>query len=137
MTMLIWGSRYRWTLASALLYLGFTGWAIGGTGAVIDSLIPINFRLHNTLWVTAHFHTYLLLAVILWALAFFAHLLEESAGRTARDGGSATCSLGALLVGGYGLVGVWFVSGTLGIPRRWAIHPAEHRGLQPGRRASS
>ena len=51
MTMLVWGSRYRWTLASTLLYVGFAGWAIGGTGAVIDSLIPINFRFHNTLWV--------------------------------------------------------------------------------------
>ncbi|MGH3428356.1 MAG: cbb3-type cytochrome c oxidase subunit I, partial [Mycobacteriales bacterium] len=51
MTMLIWGSRYQWTLASTLLYIGFTGWAIGGTGAVIDSLIPFNFRLHNTTWV--------------------------------------------------------------------------------------
>ena len=60
MTMLIWGSRYRWTLASTLLYVGFAGWAIGGVGAVIDSLIPINFRLHNTTWVVAHFHTYLI-----------------------------------------------------------------------------
>ncbi len=124
---LIWGSRYRWTLASALLYLGFMGWAIGGTGAVIDSLIPINFKFHNTLWVTAHFHTYLLMAVILWAFALFVRMLEESAGRTARDGVSAF-SLGALLVGGYGLVGVWFVSGTLGIPRRWAIHPENTAG---------
>ena len=119
---LIWGSQYRWTLASALLYLGFMGWAIGGTGAVIDSLIPINFKFHNTLWVPGHFHTYLLLAVMFWAFALLVRMLEESAGRTAREGVSAF-SLGALLVGGYGLVGVWYVSGTLGVPRRWAIHP--------------
>ena len=119
---LIWGSRYRWTLASSLLYLGFMGWAIGGTGAVIDSLIPINFTFHNTLWVPAHFHTYLLMGVIFWAFALFVRLLEESAGRTAREGVSAF-ALGALLVGGYGLVGVWYVSGALGVPRRWAIHP--------------
>ena len=49
----IWGP-FRWTLASILLYLGFAGWAIGGTGAVLDSLIPINFRFHSTLWVPAH-----------------------------------------------------------------------------------
>jgi cytochrome c oxidase assembly factor CtaG len=72
--------------------------------------------------VTAHFHTYLLMGVILWAFALFVRMLEESAGRTARDGVSAF-SLGALLVGGYGLVGVWFVSGALGIPRRWAVPP--------------
>ena len=87
MTMLIWGSRYRWTLASTLLYIGFAGWAIGGTGAVIDSIIPINFRLHNTTWVVAHFHTYLILCVVVWALAFLAHLLERDADRTTSRAG--------------------------------------------------
>src|SRR5439155_12077464 len=82
MTMLVWGSRYRWTLASILLYVGLAGWAIGGVGAVIDSLIPINFRLHNTTWVVAHFHTYLILTVVVWALAFLAHLLARDAGRS-------------------------------------------------------
>ena len=82
MTMLVWGSRYRWTLASTLLYVGLAGWAIGGTGAVIDSIIPINFRLHNTVWVVAHFHTYLMLTVVVWVLAFLAHLLERDAGVT-------------------------------------------------------
>ena len=82
MTMLVWGSRYRWTLASTLLYVGLAGWAIGGIGAVIDSLIPINFRFHNTVWVVAHFHTYLMMTVVLWALAFLAHLLERETGRT-------------------------------------------------------
>ena len=84
MTMLIWGSRYQWTLASTLLFVGFAGWAIGGVGAVIDSIIPINFRLHNTTWVVAHFHTYMVLTVVVWGLALLAHLLERAAGRTSR-----------------------------------------------------
>jgi cytochrome c oxidase subunit 1 len=121
-TLLVWGSRYRWTLASAFLYLGFAGWAIGGTGAVIDSLIPINFRFHNTLWVPGHFHTYLLLCVIFWALALFTYLLEEAAGRPAGKRISIV-AVGALLVGGYGFVGAWYASGALGVPRRWAVHP--------------
>ena len=95
MTMLVWGSRYRWTLASSLLYLGLVGWAIGGTGAVIDSIIPFNFRLHNTVWVVAHFHTYLMLTVVVWALAFLAHVLERESGQTSRAtpgrGRSACC----------------------------------------------
>lgn len=121
-TLLIWGSRYRWTLASAFVFLGFAGWAIGGTGAVIDSLIPINFRFHNTLWVPAHFHTYLLMCVIFWGLAVFAYLLEDAAGRPASRNVSIV-AVGALLVGGYGFVGAWYASGALGVPRRWAVHP--------------
>jgi len=122
MTMLIWGSRYQWTLASTLLYIGFAGWTIGGIGAVIDSIIPFNFRLHNTVWVVAHFHTYLILGVVVWVLAFLAHLLEHDAGRTSsRAARGWTVVL--ILVGGYGLTGTWFVEGALGVPRRYAIQP--------------
>jgi len=120
--MLVWGSRYRWTLSSTLLYLGFAGWAIGGTGALIDSLIPLNFRFHNTDWVVAHFHTYLLLTVIFWAFAFVAHLLERSAGRSAPPA-ATTAAAGLMVLGGYGLTGTWFVAGALGIPRRYAVQP--------------
>jgi cytochrome c oxidase subunit 1 len=122
MTMLVWGSRYRWTLASTLFYVGLGGWAIGGVGAVIDSLIPFNFRLHNTVWVVAHFHTYEILTVVVWALAFLAHLLETDAGRTSSRAARAWI-VGLILVGGYGLTATWFVEGTLGIPRRYAIQP--------------
>ncbi|HEX6117760.1 MAG TPA: cbb3-type cytochrome c oxidase subunit I [Solirubrobacterales bacterium] len=125
--MLVWGSRYRWTLASILIYLGFAGWAIGGMGAVIDSVIPVNFRFHNTLWVPAHFHTYLMVGVIFWVMAFLAHMFERAAGRPA----SRLATIGApaaMALGGYGLVGAWYASGALGVPRRIAVHPAGTEG---------
>jgi len=125
--MLVWGSRYRWTLASSLVYLGFAGWVIGGTGAVLDSIIPFNFRFHNTLWVVAHFHTYLLLCVVFWELAFVTYLLEEAAGRTASRA-QTRLALGGMVIGGYGLVAVWYLSGVLGVPRRYAVHPAGTAG---------
>jgi len=120
--MLVYGSRYRWTLASTLLYLGFMGWTIGGAGAVIDSLIPFNFRFHNTVWVVAHFHTYLMLCVVFWALAFVVHLLEQASGTTASPG-RARLALALMLVGGYGLTGTWFLEGVLGVPRRYQLQP--------------
>jgi len=127
MTMLVWGSRYKWTLASTFLYVGFAGWAIGGMGALIDSVIPFNFRLHNTDWVVAHFHTYLSLCVVVWVLAFLAHLLERATGETTpKAWRGATVTL--MLVGGYGLTGTWFVEGALGVPRRYALQPAGTAG---------
>ena len=121
MTMLVWGSRYRWTLASTLLYIGLAGWAIGGTGAVIDSIIPLNFRLHNTVWVVAHFHTYLMLTVVVWVLAFLATCSSATPADVSRAARAWTVAL--LLVGGFGLTGTWFVEGALGFPRRYAIQP--------------
>jgi len=122
--MLVWGSRYRWTLASILIYLGFAGWAIGGMGAVIDSVIPVNVRFHNTLWVPGHFHTYLMLGVVFWIMAFLVHLFEREAGRPASRRMTAV-SVGAMVLGGYGLVGAWYASGALGVPRRYAVHPPD------------
>jgi hypothetical protein len=120
--MLVWGSRYRWTLTSVLLYLGFAGWAIGGAGAVLDSLIPINFRFHNTLWVPAHFHNYLMMGVGLWMMALLSYLLERSAGKVASRRATIWSPL-LMVIGGYGFIFSWYISGALGIPRRWAIHP--------------
>ncbi len=117
--MLIWGSRYRWSLASSLVYLGFVGWTIGGVGAVIDSVIPVNFSFHNTLWVPAHFHTYLLLGAMLWIMAFTVYLLERSSGTTPTRIGSYTAP-SLMTIGGLGLVGAWYASGALGVPRRYA-----------------
>ena len=120
--MLIWGSAYRWTLASTLLYIGFAGWVIGGLGAVLDSVIPLNFRLHNTLWVVAHFHTYMLMGVVVWVVAWVADRLERAAGRVAL-GDRGVLGVGSMVVGGFGLVGMWYVSGALGLPRRYAVQP--------------
>lgn len=121
--MLVWGSRYRWTLASMLIYLGFAGWTIGGVGAVLDSLIPINLRFHNTLWVPGHFHTYLMLGVIFWVMAFVVYMLERAAGRTASPGASKA-AVATMVLGGYGIVGAWYASGALGTPRRYSVQPA-------------
>jgi hypothetical protein len=89
---------------------------------VIDSLIPFNFRFHNTTWVVAHFHTYLLMCVVFWAFAFLTHLLEQGSGATARRE-RARVAIVLMVVGGYGLTGTWFVEGVLGVPRRYQLQP--------------
>lgn len=119
---LIWGSRFRWTLTSVFLFLGFIGWAFGGAGAVLDSLIPVNFRFHNTLWVPAHFHSYLLMGVGMWVIALVSYLLERASGRTATKR-VAMWGPGLIVFGGYGFMWVLFITGALGVPRRWSVHP--------------
>ena len=64
---------------------------------------------------------------VFWAFAFFAHLLEREAGRTAPRGATAAAA-GAMVLGGYGLTGTWFVAGALGIPRRYAVQPQARPG---------
>jgi cytochrome c oxidase subunit 1 len=121
--LLVWRSGFRWTLGSVLLYAGFSGWLVGGVAAVLDVIIPFNFRLHNTLWVVGHFHAYVLLGVVLFFLGFLVHLLEEAAGRTSPHSLQVAVPL-LILGGGFGLVLIWLLEGLLGVPRRYGVQPA-------------
>lgn len=119
--LLVWRSGIRWRPAPLFLYLGMMGWAVGGTGAIMDSTIGINQYMHNTLWVPGHFHGIMATGVMFFFLGAIYHLwpvltdgrqLSERVGRWA-----------ALLVtvGGYTVVGMFFLAGVVSEPRRYAV----------------
>ncbi|MBI4475266.1 MAG: cbb3-type cytochrome c oxidase subunit I, partial [Acidobacteria bacterium] len=114
----------KWTLSSYLYFFGVMGWAIGGVGAVLDATITNNFVLHNTLWVPAHFHTYNLLGQVFFNLAFISWFAEKVSGAPFRAGSSKGV-FSLLLLGGWGFVSMFYVSGWLSIPRRFNLYPAE------------
>jgi len=121
--MLVHRSGMRWSLGSMFLYGGMIGWVVGGIGAVLDATIPANVDLHNTLWVPAHFHTYLLEGVLLFTLGWVFVNLEQRAGAVSALFTRWLVGLG--MFGGGGLFVLSFYSaGAAGVPRRYAIEPA-------------
>jgi cytochrome c oxidase subunit 1 len=121
--MLVWRSRLRWTLGAIFFYSGLIGWVVGGLGAEIDASVPFNVHLHNTLWVPAHFHTYLLGGCLLFVVGWVFLLLEA---RSAREtSGLMRGLITALSFGGMilFLLGFYF-AGAYGVPRRYATEPA-------------
>jgi cytochrome c oxidase subunit 1 len=121
---MVYRAKVRWTLASALLFVGTMGWAIGGVAAVIDSTIATNFRFHNTLWVPAHFHTYFLMGVVLMIMGFLAHFTAQLSGKEETPV-MRRAILTLLLVGGYGFLLMFYLAGAHHVPRRYAIYPEE------------
>ncbi|TAM58886.1 hypothetical protein EPN52_09600 [bacterium] len=121
--MLVYRSKMRWTLGSIFIYTGLIGWVVGGIGALLDASIPFNNNLHNTLWVPAHFHTYLLGGVLLFVLGFVFMMLEERTGKSSAP--ALRWLVGTLVFGGMAafLLG-FYVAGAAGVPRRYAIEPA-------------
>ncbi len=121
--LLVYRSRMRWTLGSIFLFTGLVGWVVGGIGALLDASIPLNFDLHNTLWVPAHFHTYLLGGVFLFALGLIYMQLEERSGRCSPP--LLRWIVGLTTFGGMTvfLLG-FYVAGANGVPRRYAVEPA-------------
>lgn len=122
--LVVYGSRMRWTTASAFMFLGLMGWAVGGVGAVIDSTISVNSFFHNTLWVPAHFHTYYLMGVVLMLLGFASHLGVQMSGMP-DSRFMRRLILTLFLIGGYGFVLMFFWAGSHSVPRRYAVYPHE------------
>lgn len=122
--LLVYRANMRWNLASILLFLGLVGWAIGGVGAVIDSTISANVRLHNTLWVPAHFHTYMLAGLVFMVVAYFYHVCQQASAVPESSGYHKLLAV-LLAVGAYGFFFMFYLSGAYSVPRRFAVYPVE------------
>jgi cytochrome c oxidase subunit 1 len=121
---LVYGANMRWKLPSLMLYLGVMGWAIGGVAAIIDSTVMVNSRFHNTLWVPAHFHTYYVMGVVLMILGAVFHLSTELS-KMAENMRLTRAIVVTVAVGGYGFLLMFYLAGVAGVPRRYAVYPAE------------
>lgn len=122
--LLVYRAQMRWNLTSILFFLGLVGWAVGGMGAVIDSTIIANVRLHNTLWVPAHFHTYMVAGLVFLIVGYFHHVCRAAAGVTERAGYHKLLAA-LMMVGAYGFFFMFYLSGAYSVPRRFAFYPAE------------
>ena len=121
---LVYGSTMRWRLPSVMLFLGVMGWAIGGVAAVIDSTVAVNTHFHNTQWVPAHFHTYFVMGVVLMILGTVFHLVTELS-KVPESLALTKMIVGTVGVGGYGFLLMFYLAGVAGVPRRYAVYPAE------------
>lgn len=121
--MIVYRSGLRWDVASGLLFTGVLGWAAGVLPAIVDATIVVNSVMHNTLWVPGHFHTYLLLGMIAMLLGFMTFVTKDSVGARATAG--EIVSFWLYLLGGVVLVVSFLAAGSIGVPRRFAVHLPE------------
>ena len=114
----VYHSKVKWGIVPLSFLIGTAGWAIGGGAAVVDSTISMNNVLHNTLWVPAHFHTYLLLGASLYIFGFLFYLFS---GNGIKDGGKlAKTGFWLFVVAGHGFLATFYFGGLSSIPRRYA-----------------
>lgn len=113
-------AKTKGSIIPVMFLLGTAGWAVGGFAALVDATISINEVMHNTLWVPAHFHTYLLLGVVLFVLGFLFYLFspptDRSGGRLGKIG------LWTFILGGYSFVTMFYLGGFNSVPRRFSSY---------------
>ena len=118
--LLVYRSGIRWTAAPIFMYAGMAGWAIGGWGAVLDSTPAVNQLFHNTLWVPAHFHTYMAVGEMFFLVGALFHYAPELTARRLNEARGRVAAV-LMAIGGYGLTTAWYASGALGEPRRYSL----------------
>jgi cytochrome c oxidase subunit 1 len=114
----VYRSGMQWRFVPLCFCLGIIGWVIGGFAAVVDSTIALNLVFHNTMWVPAHFHTYLLAGYFLMLWGFLYEFSGSAREQLAKIG------LSIVIAGAYGFLFMFYLGGALGVPRRFAEYGA-------------
>jgi cytochrome c oxidase subunit 1 len=95
----------------------------GGFGGLVNASYAMNVMVHNTAWITAHFHLILGGTVVTMYFASAYALWPKLTGRRLHSKGMATAQLWLWFVGLLLLTVPWHYQGLLGMPRRVAYMP--------------
>ena len=121
-----WQNPMMLAVTFSFIMLGF-----GGAGGIINMSYQLNETVHNTQWVTGHFHLifagaivimYFMVAYELWPQLTRCAVLPERLVRM---------QLWLWFIGMMVLSMPWHLVGLLGMPRRMAYYDYTHPALQP------
>jgi cytochrome c oxidase subunit 1 len=112
-----WGNPQMLALALSFVMLGF-----GGAGGLINMSYQLNSTIHNTQWVTAHFHLIFAGAIVIMYFAIAYDLWPQLTGRAMTDLRLIRTQLWLWFIGMIVLTFPWHYAGLLGVPRRMAYY---------------
>ena len=95
----------------------------GGFGGMINASYQMNTLVHNTQWVTGHFHLIFAGTTVIMYLAVAYHLWPKLTGRRLASRGMALVQLWTWCIGMLVLTMPWHIIGLLGQPRRISSTP--------------
>jgi len=110
-----WGEPLVLACGLALVPLG-----LGGFGGLVNMSYAMNAMVHNTSWVTAHFHLIFAGAVVIVYFAILYHLWPQLTGRELKAKRLARVQLWLWFWGILVTTVPWHITGLMGQPRRMA-----------------
>ncbi|VXC75578.1 Cytochrome c oxidase subunit I [Burkholderia sp. 8Y] len=112
-----WDNPMMLAVAFSFVMLGF-----GGAGGIINMSYQLDSTVHNTQWVTGHFHLIFAGAIVIMYFAIAYDLWPHLTGRALRDIKMMRWQLWLWFVGMIVLTFPWHYVGILGMPRRMAFY---------------
>jgi cytochrome c oxidase subunit 1 len=111
-----WDEPMVLAVALSLVMLG-----LGGFGGLINMSYAMNLMIHNTSWVTAHFHLIFGGAVVIMYFAIAYEMWPRMTGRPLRSKALARWQLWSWFWGMLITTIPWHITGLMGQPRRVAV----------------
>jgi cytochrome c oxidase subunit I len=125
LTALPWRNPMMLVLAFSFVMLG-----LGGAGGLINMSYQLNSTIHNTQWVTGHFHLIFGGAIVIMYFAIAYELWPQLTGRALCSLRLVRTQLWLWFVGMMVVTLPWHYVGLLGAPRRMAYYDYSAPGLQ-------
>ena len=121
-----WHNPMMLAVAFSFILLGF-----GGAGGLINMSYQLDFAVHNTQWITGHFHLIFAGAIVIMYFAVAYDLWPHLTGRALVHGGLMKAQLWLWFVGMIILTFPWHVVGVMGMPRRMAYFDYTNPEIAP------
>jgi len=121
-----WDNPYMLAVAFAFVMLGF-----GGAGGLVNMSYQLNETVHNTQWVTGHFHLIFAGAIVIMYFVIAYDLWPQLLRCAPLSPRLMRWQLWLWFVGMMVTTIPWHFTGLLGMPRRMAYFDYSHPALQP------
>ncbi|MGZ5201379.1 MAG: cbb3-type cytochrome c oxidase subunit I [Telluria sp.] len=121
-----WHNPMMLAVAVSYIQLGF-----GGAGGIINMSYQLDFAVHNTQWITGHFHLIFGGAIVIMYFALAYDLWPHLTGRHLENGGMMKAQLWLWFLGMIILTFPWHVVGIMGMPRRMAYFDYTNPEIAP------
>jgi cytochrome c oxidase subunit 1 len=121
-----WDNPMMLAVTFAFVMLGF-----GGAGGLINMSYQLNETIHNTQWVTGHFHLIFGGAIVIMYFAIAYDLWPHLTGRALESFGLMRTQLWLWFIGMIVTTFPWHYVGILGMPRRMAFYDYANPAISP------
>jgi cytochrome c oxidase subunit 1 len=121
-----WDNPWMLAVTFSFVMLGF-----GGAGGIINMSYQLNETVHNTQWVTGHFHLIFAGAIVSMYFMVAYELWPQLTGCAPLSARLIRWQIWTWFVGMMVLSMPWHLVGLLGMPRRMAYYDYTHPALQP------
>lgn len=121
-----WSNPMMLAVTFAFIMLGF-----GGAGGIINMSFQLNETIHNTQWVTGHFHLIFGGAIVIMYFMIAYDLWPQLTGCLELPARAIRAQLWLWFVGMMVMTMPWHWVGLLGMPRRMAYYDYTNAAIQP------